>query len=483
MSTEANSVGDVAKLPPKLREKLFKRGILKEADFQAAGLDVPTSSSQAPAATPAKAPTLAAPGTPPGMPPDDAPAVPPLEQAAGKAKGAPSLPSTGIGALAANIATDLDSMKEIRRQRWLAQQNLGTAGPPQTAPLPEMAVEAAMAQAQAKAKAAPAMPAQMVYSAAPVLHKRNEAPAADAEPDAKRANMGGLSPAEARAALSGGATATYVFSADGTPQNQPAVGSTAPVGVAAMPPPSFPQASALPAGWVRVPHEGDFYFWNTTTNEVSWEHPHGTKTPEKDKKPVFTEELKCLHSDLGKLIGRMGMNLKIIKASIGADIKIPRNKGGKGKDGKGKDGKGKDGKGKGGKGKDGKGKSKEEVVRGQGTGSKPIDEDQFATIVITGETAHIANGGKRCLQVMLGYGRTVERALQELGVVPKMPSLEELDPKGKFKDEPEERVDPMDPSAYSDAPQGAWSAGLTKAKQGGGSGGKMSSSQENAERF
>eukprot|EP00971_Amphidinium_carterae_P084906 1680153-Amphidinium_carterae.1 len=94
----------------------------------------------------------------------------------------------------------------------------------------------------------------------------------------------------------------------------------------------------------------------------------------------------------------MGMNLKIIKASIGADIKIPRNKGGKGKDGKGKDGKGKDGKGKGGKGKDGKGKSKEEVVRGQGTGSKPIDEDQFATIVITGETAHIANGGKRCLQ-------------------------------------------------------------------------------------
>jgi len=468
MSAEAGKT-DITKLPPKLREKLFKRGILKEADFQAAGLDLPTSSSQA--STSAAQVTTTAPGTPPGTPPEDAPADP---SAAGMPPGAaPSLQPTGLGAIAANIATELDSMKEIRRQRWLAQHQLGAA-----APVPEMAVEAAMAQGQPKAKAAPAMPPQMVYSSPAVLHKRNEAPAAGLEPDAKRTNTADVSPAEARASMNSGAPMTYVFTPEGNPQNQPAVGSTAPAGPASMPPP--PTVPALPTGWVRVPHEGDFYYWNTTTNEVSWEHPHGSagkKAQEKqEKKPVFTEELKCLHSDLGKLIGRMGMNLKIIKASIGADIKIPRRGGGKGKDGKGK--------GKDGKGKDGKGnKSKEEVVRGQGTGSKPIDDDQFTTIVITAESAHIANGGKRCLQVMLGYGRTVERALQELGVVPKMPSLDELDPKGKFKEEPEDRVDPMDPAAYSDTPQGGWSAGLAKQKAGGGAGGKFSSSQENAERF
>jgi len=222
---------------------------------------------------------------------------------------------------------------------------------------------------------------------------------------------------------------------------------------------------------VRVPHEGDFYYWNTTTDEVSWEHPGGPKA-KKAETPVFTEELKCLHSDLGRLIGRQGLNLKIIKASIGADIKVPRSGKGKGKD---KDS-GKDAKGKGKSKKD-----KSEVIRGQGLGDKPIDEDQFAKIIVTAESAHIANGGKRCLQIMLGYGRSVERALQDLGVVAKMPSIDELDPKGK-KEESKDKVDPMDPAAYSDTPQGGWSAGLKKATGGGGSG-KFSSSQENAERF
>merc|ERR1719329_1800971 len=122
------------------------------------------------------------------------------------------------------------------------------------------------------------------------------------------------------------------------------------------------------------------------------------------------------------------MNLKIIKASIGCTISCPKQgKGGKGK--KGKDG------------KDGKGKGKEEKgERGQGTasnwkrgagatGANPnISDDQFALVTITGDTAMEAKGGKRCIEVMLGYGRNVERALQALGVEVMMPK-EEDEPK------------------------------------------------------
>ena len=36
----------------------------------------------------------------------------------------------------------------------------------------------------------------------------------------------------------------------------------------------------LPPGWVRVPHAGDLYYWDTTTQEVTWGHP---STPAKKK--------------------------------------------------------------------------------------------------------------------------------------------------------------------------------------------------------
>merc|ERR1711966_278361 len=154
----------------------------------------------------------------------------------------------------------------------------------------------------------------------------------------------------------------------------------------------------------------------------------------------------------------MGINLKIIKESIGAQINVPRDKS-KGK-GKGKE-EGKDAKGK--KGKKG---AKEGLVYGAGDGSKAIPDDQFVTVSITADTAHAARGGKRCLEVMLGYGRTVERALEALGVEVKYPKLmDEI--KGGPKDKHLDDIDPMDPSSYSDAPQGGWNRGLPKLGAGG----------------
>lgn len=236
----------------------------------------------------------------------------------------------------------------------------------------------------------------------------------------------------------------------------------------------------MPLGWVSVPHEGDHYYWNTTTDEVSWEHPANPE-PEAENKPKFTEEHKVLWTDLGKVIGRQGINLKIIKASIGCTVKVPRKGGGKGKaagKGKGKDGAG---------GK-GKGKDKAPVRRGIGTGEEKLAEDEFATVVFTGDTLHQARGGKRCVEVMLGYARNVEGALSALGVEVKMPSFEEL--AGGKADAPasKEGLDPMDPAAYSDAPVGKWSAGMPKPGRGkgrsaGGGGRGQDAKTSNAERF
>lgn len=221
----------------------------------------------------------------------------------------------------------------------------------------------------------------------------------------------------------------------------------------------------MPPGWVCVPSGADFYYWNTSTNEVSWEHPSEPKreAPEVVAAPVFTEEYKALWSDIGRMIGRQGINLKIIKASLGCEIKVPRQGGGKGK-GKGKDAKGKDAKG--------KGKDKGDVVRGAGTGKAGVfDDEQFAKIQIIGSTQHEARGGLRCLQIMLGYARPVERALAELGVEVKMPPDDELEDlkakesKGKGKDKDKDGLDPMDPASYSECPQGTWSDGKKKPAQ------------------
>merc|ERR1712226_1129812 len=107
----------------------------------------------------------------------------------------------------------------------------------------------------------------------------------------------------------------------------------------------------------------------------------------------------------------------------------------------------------------------------------------------------MGRGGKRTLEVMLGYGRSVERALTELGVEVKHPSLSELDSKlGKAAAHEKDGIDPMDPASYSDAPLGGWSSGMKKPGQsnsgGKGKGGRappqkdtgVSSKEENAER-
>lgn len=213
-------------------------------------------------------------------------------------------------------------------------------------------------------------------------------------------------------------------------------------------PPPVDAGPTLPPSWVRVPHENEFYFWNTATGETSWEHPGPERIARAtdDKKALFKEEHRVLWSDLGRVIGKQGINLKIIKMSIGCDVKIPRRGG---KDGKGDfSRKGTE------KGKD-KGKGKEKCRRGTGTGEK-IDDDEFCTIQVTAETRHMAMGGKRCIQVMLGYGRSVERALQDLGVEIKQP----VDPDVQEVWKKKEELDPVDPAAYSGAPQGNWSRGL-----------------------
>eukprot|EP00434_Breviolum_minutum_P041576 symbB.v1.2.036985.t1/scaffold5348.1/size28215/3 len=199
---------------------------------------------------------------------------------------------------------------------------------------------------------------------------------------------------------------------------------------------------------------------------------------------------------------RQGMNLKVIKASIGCEIHIPKQDSGSRDTKEGKGGKnGKNAKGKSkGKNKDAEGNkigrgigdsdlcSRFSVRFGRGLtvpgdGSTKLADDQFCTVTVTGDTALKANGGKRCIQIMLGYGRNVERALADLGVEAKMPSLEEMtDGKSKKK---KDEIDPMDPASYSDAPVGNWSAGMKKPGQKAPGGGNLprDSKQANAERF
>jgi len=365
----------------------------------------------------------------------------------------------------------------------------------------------------AKQLPSPAAPQRSVYSSGPQLRaeassKRGAEPVAD-EPPAKRQNQPEPEPAvvaarhtapaveaavsadsmagrreiasERRGDASRGKSASegaFEAASGGSPVAPAPCGGAAcsgcPAPAPAPPAEAPPDGPPLPAGWVRVPHEGDYYYWNTSTSEVSWEHPAGPQV--EPEKPVFTEEHRILQTDLGKIIGRQGINLKIIKASIGCNVNVPRQ--GKGKDGKGKgDGKGKD---------KGKGKGKPTLEKGEGrgigTGDKPLTDDKFVVVKVTADTPLKARGGKRCLEVMLGYGRSVERALAELGVEVKLPPLEdELKAAGmKSKD----GIDPMDPAAYSDAPVGQWSSGMKKGSRNGQRGpGGSDAKTENAERF
>jgi len=232
-----------------------------------------------------------------------------------------------------------------------------------------------------------------------------------------------------------------------------------------------------------VPHDGDFYYWNTTTDQTLWDHPgEPKKEPDKDApKQVFTEEHRILWTDLGRIIGRQGLNLKIIKASIGCNINVPRQGRAKGGEKGGKD----KGKGKG-KGKD---KAKQGALqearekgigRGIGTGESKLDDDLFVNVTVTADTAYAAKGGKRCLEVMLGYGRSVEAALGLLGVEVKMPSFDEMtDGKASDKKPSKDSIDPMDPASYSDAPVGTWSNGMKKT--GGGPGGRNEGRPSNSD--
>lgn len=356
------------------------------------------------------------------------------------------------------------------------------------------------------------LPVRTVYASPPVLNtsgadaatgRRDAQETPAGQPDAKRlcpqgsaSTSAGVdvveSPATARAAAAAAAPGPIWVYKDGvvtqvngqhqegasTASFLPQLGTAIEAGTTAEPPAdtggSGVSGPPLPAGWIRVPHEGEYYYWNTSTGEVSWDHPAGPRA--KPEKPVFTEEHKVLLSDLGRLIGRQGMNLKIIKASIGATVNVPRAKGkakGKGKDAK--VGKG-DGKNKG-----------AELVRGAGTGDTPISDDQFATVVITADTAHAARGGKRCIEVMLGYGRSVDRALGDLGVEVKLPSMQEELKSAEKGSKSKDELDPMDPASYSEAPQGDWGRGLAKPGAQGRSGGPpqlpRDAKQANAERF
>merc|ERR1711879_215178 len=141
-------------------------------------------------------------------------------------------------------------------------------------------------------------------------------------------------------------------------------------------------------------------------------------------------------------------------------------------------------------GSSGKGKAKyPEVRRGIGTGEEQLKDDDFATVVIEGDTALKAKGGKRCIEVMLGYAKNVENALTALGVEVKMPSIDDLTKGKAVGPQTKDGIDPMDPAAYSDTPMGSWSAGMPKQggqrnRKGSGPGAHSQDSKtDNAERF
>lgn len=473
----------IARLPPKLRQRLVQRGILKEEDVKVAMSAVQGAAS-----------------SPPATPTNITGAV--VKAAAP----APTAPAATAAAASAAVSLAWAQAAAARVNEDLARMAMAKAAAAVTKAAQPQEVMAPSAAAVPKQPVQHPGVSQQVYSAAPVICKEAvlKRPPEEAEvSEAKRSKMEvSSSPAEVRAAAAraeGQEAPVWVYEAKASTaaaSAAPSVAVAAPVTtesppeVKAPPPaPPAPEATGppLPPGWVRVPHEGDHYYWNTQTNEVSWEHPAElAQKPKGEKKPKFTEEHKVLWTDIGKIIGRQGMNLKIIKASIGCDIHIPKQDSGSRdkKDGKGKGGKGKD------KGKDAKGKSKgkrdaegNKIGRGIGDGSTKLADDQFCTVTVTGDTALKANGGKRCIQIMLGYGRNVERALADLGVEAKMPSLEEMtDGKSKQK---KDDIDPMDPASYSDAPVGNWSAGMKKPGQKAPGGGNLprDSKQANAERF
>eukprot|EP00931_Biecheleriopsis_adriatica_P085066 TRINITY_DN5926_c0_g1_i3.p1 TRINITY_DN5926_c0_g1~~TRINITY_DN5926_c0_g1_i3.p1 ORF type:complete len:744 (-),score=228.05 TRINITY_DN5926_c0_g1_i3:60-2291(-) len=509
----------IARLPPKLRQRLIQRGILKEEDVKLAMRIVmgggPPPKAPAAAPTGGEASVAQSPGTPPEPSPPDAG----VTGAVVKAK-APAPSGEAWAAAQAAMA----QQAAIAQQAAMAQQ--AAAARVSEAWARAMAVAKSAPAVGTVVKAAPPAPSapkaapQQVYSSAPVLNKRS---AEEQGGDAKRAKTEGvhaekLSPADARAAAAraqGDKAPVWVYkdgavsqagqpatAAPGTPPEPSAPGTPSESGAPGTPPepgqepamppgaPPPPPGPPLPPGWVRVPHEDDFYYWNTSTNEVSWEHPaeakEETASKKKEEKPKFTEEHRVLWTDLGKIIGRQGMNLKIIKASIGCEIHTPKQGGKDGKGGKG---------GKGGKDDKGKGKSKAKVDekgakigRGIGDGSTKLADDMFCTVTVTADTAMKANGGKRCIEIMLGYNRQVERALADLGVEAKMPSIEEMT-NGKAKSNKKDGIDPMDPAAYSDAPVGNWGSGMKKPGQKGKGGGRgpgpepRDSKTANAERF
>lgn len=496
--SEKKTAESIARLPPKLRARLLQRGILKEEDVLKCGLPK--------AGATVKAPSTHNDGV--------AAAVVPAEN--------PSIGAQTNDLLAA--ASSLAFVKASPSVRpMIPEFGQGQAQSPfvKAAPLQnsDRACEPPFVKAAPLRNSDRACEPKTVYSSGPVLNegalkKRAES---DVDPkeqaDAKKLRASEViaeSPADARAAAAR-AEATdkapvWVYK-DGTilnsatqdaaaklaptaaqsgqivAQAQTAAEQTAATVQDAPLPPGPPPGPPLPINWVAVPHDGDYYYWNTATDEVSWEHPAGGS--EDKQRAKFTEEHRVLWTDLGKIIGRQGLNLKIIKASIGCNINIPRRGGKKG--GKGSCAK---------DGNKGKGKDKAAVRRGIGTGDK-LEDDDFANVVFTGDTLHQARGGKRCVEVMIGYGRSVEGALSVLGIEMKLPSLEELAGGAGKKDAPmtKDGIDPMDPAAYSDAPVGVWSAGMKKpgeasqrGQKGKGRGGQkppppQDSSTANAERF
>jgi len=523
-SSVAHDAEKLAKLPPKLRARLLARGIIKEQDL------APPAAPDAGRAAPGTPPEPAGgPGTPPEHP--AAPGTPPDPEAQAPMLGSPPMLGGCGGApfggmLPPGAAPIIDWHLMAFGVGAVGLPPLGVlpkaaALPPATAPAPATAAgmdpKAASfnwVAAAASAKAAPPS-VQTVYSSAPVIKRLAEiyaeAPVAkrqhtSEDPAAAAARAAAVvSPAAVRAAAAKaaaekaptwiykdgvvtevGAAAAAAAAAAATPEPEPELLQPVVVPVAAaaaeapppLPPgPPPPGGPPLPPGWIRVPHESDFYYWNTSTQEVSWEHPAGgdaeqeEERPREPQKPKFSEEHKILWTDLGKIIGRQGINLKIIKCSIGCDINVPRSGKGGGKGGKGKD-KGKD-KGKG-KSKGTKGEAMEKGIgRGIGTGEKKLEDDQFVTVSITADTPYAAKGGKRCLEVMLGYGRHVEAALALLGVEVKMPSVDEMtNGKATLAANSKDGIDPMDPASYSDAPVGSWGAGMKKDKGRNGGGGR-----------
>lgn len=196
-----------------------------------------------------------------------------------------------------------------------------------------------------------------------------------------------------------------------------------------------PKGPALPPGWVTVPHEDSYYYWNTQTNEVVWELPGIPRQEKRGGKggKKYEEFIEVAEMDLAKMIGKQGYNVRMIKASIGCDIHVP--KGSKKGKGKGKD------KGKKGKDKDG----------GQDAGLEEGDRIVKNGMVlwrvkICSDSAHEAKGGKKCLEIMLGFGRDAQRALKDMGVdVVQPPEIEEKGNKNK-----DDELDPMDPAAYGE---------------------------------